>query len=509
MPRIALRMGAFIPAVAALVVCSTGGGSLAQPARPDDRSAKSAQEPVRVSAPRTVFFVSADATPGGDGSEERPWDLATALSQPQGVSPGGLIWLRGGTYRGTFRGRLNGTADHPIVVRQYPGERATIDGAQFPGTAILTVAGSYTWYWGFEIMSSDPARRTSRAGSWPEDVTRPDAIMIDQSAETGPGLKFINLVIHDARQGVSFWKEAVDAEIYGSLIYYNGWEGPDQGHGHGIYAQNFNGTKRIVDNIIFSGFSHGIHAYGSDSAYLDNFDIEGNTIFNSGKLSAATARNLLVGGGRVANNLKVADNVLYYPDGGAATSFDLGYNAGCTGATVLNNYASNNVTFVACQPVTMSGNTFVNDVNGISPDVYPDNAYRNQRPTGLKSFVRPNAFEPGRANITIFNWDRASQVALDLSSVLSVGQSFEIRNAQDFFASPAVSGNFDGNPVTIPMTGLTVAIPVGWQAPPPSGPEFNVFVLLGSPLERMEPQQIPAEPRSPRHTATRPDSNSP
>ena len=31
------------------------------------------------------------------------------------------------------------------------------------------------------------------------------------------------------------------------------------------------------------------------------------------------------------------------------------------------------------------------------------------------------------------------------------------------------------------MTGLGVATPVGWPAPPPSGPEFNVFVLLSLP----------------------------
>ncbi len=33
---------------------------------------------------------------------------------------------------------------------------------------------------------------------------------------------------------------------------------------------------------------------------LDNFDIEGNTIFDSGDLSASGGRNVLLGGGRVA-----------------------------------------------------------------------------------------------------------------------------------------------------------------------------------------------------------------
>src|SRR2546430_15149648 len=68
-------------------------------------------------------------TPRGDGTRDRPWDLATALSGGRGrVQPGDTIWLRGGTYTGNFDGTLTGTSTAPIVVRQYPGERATIDG---------------------------------------------------------------------------------------------------------------------------------------------------------------------------------------------------------------------------------------------------------------------------------------------------------------------------------------------------------------------------------------------
>ena len=55
--------------------------------------------------------------------------------------------------------------------------------------------------------------------------------------------------------------------------------------------------------------------------------------------------------------------------------------------------------------------------------------------------------------------------------------AYEIRNAQDYFGPPVASGIYDGGPVSVPMTGLTVAAPVGWPAPAPTGPEFNVFVL--------------------------------
>ena len=216
------------------------------------------------------------------------------------MHPGDTIWLRGGTYKGTFTSVLTGTPDEPIIVRQYPGERAILDGGDSDGRAILTIDGSYTWFWGFEVTSSDPVRRSSQTGSFPTDIGRGDGISTGSSDSLG--IKLINLTIHDARQGISAFSKWSDTEIYGCLIYYDGWVAPDRGHGHGIYTQNETGTKTVRDNIIFSGFGHGIHAYGTSAAHLDNFRIEGNTIFVSGTLLDDNARNLLLGGDSVAQN---------------------------------------------------------------------------------------------------------------------------------------------------------------------------------------------------------------
>src|ERR1043165_5138930 len=82
------------------------------------------------------FYASPNGSPDASGAIDQPWDLATALAQPSSVRPGDTIWLRGGVYRGAFVANVNGTAAAPIRVRQYAGERATIDGG-------LVVAGSY------------------------------------------------------------------------------------------------------------------------------------------------------------------------------------------------------------------------------------------------------------------------------------------------------------------------------------------------------------------------------
>ena len=57
-------------------------------------------------------------------------------------------------------------------------------------------------------------------------------------------------MIHDTSQGISFWIDAVDSEVHGCLIYDNGWNAPDRGHGHCIYTQNKDGVKTISGNIM-------------------------------------------------------------------------------------------------------------------------------------------------------------------------------------------------------------------------------------------------------------------
>src|SRR5208283_2245068 len=96
-------------------------------------------------------------------------DLQTALNQPPPVQPGDTIWLRGGTYHaptsGGFVSHLNGTAASPIIVRNYNGERATIDGKGTEYT--IAIYGSYTWFWGLEVMDSNTLRTAPSRGVVP------------------------------------------------------------------------------------------------------------------------------------------------------------------------------------------------------------------------------------------------------------------------------------------------------------------------------------------------------
>ncbi len=500
------KLGTAVPALTSILgslvfCCAQAGGRSAEEQK--GATAELRADRSEAVASGRVFYASPDGRSSGDGSRERPLDLATALSASSPARPGDTVWLRGGLYRGTFTSELHGAEGSPIIVRQYPGEHAAIDGGSSNGATILLERGTHTWFWGFEIFSSDPDRTSTQNTSGPSDVPRGAGFSVYQQAGIGVGSRFINLIVHDTR-GSGLTTEAIDAEVYGCILYYNGWDGPDRGHGHGLYVQNENGTKRIVDNILFGQFSHGFHAYGSDTAYLDNLYIAGNTLFNNGDLSSfGLARNLLLGGGRPARNPVLADNALYYRDGGPTTALNMGYSSGCSNATMTGNYVSNNSAFINCAPVTLTGNTFFGAVSGISKTTYPDNEFLAQRPGGTHVLVRPNAYEPGRGHVTVYNWDRAPEVDVDLSGILSPGSTYEIRNAQDYFGALVASGTYAGGPVRIPMTGLSTAVPVGRPAPEPTGPEFNAFVVVTTGAKRPTPRQAPETPASPR-PVTRP-----
>ena len=78
-----------------------------------------------------------------------------------------------------------------------------------------------------------------RPGSHPADFTRPWGGL---NVQGGRNCKYIHLVIHDCRQGVSFWSGDQGGELYGCVIYDNGWPATDRGHGHAVYTQNREGV---------------------------------------------------------------------------------------------------------------------------------------------------------------------------------------------------------------------------------------------------------------------------
>ena len=201
------------------------------------------------------------------------------LAGSRGVRAGDTVWVHAGTYRtGEVVSYVAGSSSGQVVIRQYPGERAVIDGN-------LVISGGYVSFWGLEVMNSNPVG-TSKMG-------------VNVRA---PNVKLINLVVHDAgMSGIGTWMESPNSEVYGSIVYNNGTHGNLD---HGVYAQNSSGTKALRDNILFNNMAYGFHLYTSDGQYNRNVTLEGNISFNNGTISNDTWRpDYLVGGSTPASGI--------------------------------------------------------------------------------------------------------------------------------------------------------------------------------------------------------------
>jgi parallel beta-helix repeat protein len=470
------------------------------------------------SGSRAGYYVSPSGSASGDGSAARPWSLATLLSHPSTLRPGDTVWVRGGTYSTQGKtSQINGSSSAPIIVRAYPGEQVRWDGG-------ITIRGSNTWYWGLELYYSGwNTRRSGSSGSWPSDIPGP----LTSVNVFGPRVKFINCIVHDLGEGFDFWTEAVDAELSGNIVFNNGWSGPDRGHGHGIYTQNASGTKRIVGNVIFNNFGNGIQAYGSSSATIRGYYFEGNASFGNGSVGdEGLQMNYIIGGGSPAEAITFTKNYGYHTNlggGGARVGWgnsnrDISFTGNLiVGETAFygwqspqvtgNTFVGRNTMMQLVQPsgstggYQWSGNGYYRVENRYQPFSYMSgstnlaldfsgwksrlgidggSSFTESRPTGSKVVVRASTYERGHGIIIAYDWSRAGSVTADLSSVLSAGQAYEVRNAQDPLGAPVTRGTYGGGSVTLPTSGLAPVQPAG--GPPTravsTGPEFAVFVVV-------------------------------
>ena len=444
------------------------------------------------------IYVSPTGTPEGPGTTEKPYDLLTALSGDAGAEPGDTIWLLGGFYdkHEMIESTLTGTPEKPIIVRQTPGQRATISGR-------LVVRGADTWYWGFEVQGVRDFPKKKNDSSF---------------YVYGPRTRFINLSIHRGLMGF-YMSTPPDSEIYGCLIYDFGWGQGNRGHGHAIYTRHNQdaGTQRLVDNILFAGFGWNLHVY-TQTGQASGYHIEGNTSFFAGAAAnplVAPQDNLMVTAFTPADRIKMISNISYHPrTGGWRPNLRLmPYKENVVNKTglVKDNYIMGlrGMDIMGWEKMTITGNEvwapgpILNvgkpaDIKAADWQV-GNNTYhagadeakfnektfaeyqretgldanstlvptKNGRPAGTRVFVRPNKYERGRANVSIFNWDGKDAVEVDLSNIgLKKGQKFQVHNVLGLFAKPVVQGEYTGKPVSVPMLKSPIA------------PDFDAFIVI-------------------------------
>lgn len=467
------------------------------------------------SAVHSGYHVSPSGTATGDGSTGRPWDLKTAFAGASGRIVGGdTVWLHDGTYRGNFRATVSGQSGKPIVFRQYPGERAVIDGAGTPGhgPSILYSGGQWVEFWDFEMTNSDASRTTTELGNG----VRPDMV-----ANYTSHTKYINLIVHDG--GVAFYNEPgnSDVEYTGNIIYNNGWQSTDRGHGHALYLKSDGGEVRVRDNIVFNQFGYGLHFYSNaGSGANSNIKSDGNVLFNNGTLATnSTSANILMGGENRSTGDVFTNNMTYITPGKGGYNVKMGYSTTANGTlTVSNNYFVGGATVMEVgywDQASFTGNTFVGSSKIVSlldalsgyslsgSEYYGANgsnwawkgtsytlaAWKTATglgagdvsnaasPTSTKVFVRANPREAGRANIVVYNWAGQGSVTVNLAGVVPAGAKYEIRNVQNLRGAPVATGTGPGS-ATLSLGAVAAPTVVGMGAIAPStGNQFHVFVV--------------------------------
>ncbi|MEO7310443.1 MAG: right-handed parallel beta-helix repeat-containing protein [Chitinophagaceae bacterium] len=266
------------------------------------------------------WYASENGLSTNAGTFSNPWPLSYALNRPSTVIiPGDTLWIRGGTYKGVFTSNLYGSSISPVTVRNYPNERAVIMGnaTAIVDEVVLTINGQFSQFIGLEITSNAPSRISAGITDPPADIYTATGVYV-----YGVSVKLINCIIHDCpRGGIGYWKNSLNAEVYGCVVYNNGYSNSLRGHGPNIYIQNNDETKpkSIVNSFVFNGFSVGLQFYSSSSDVLRGFMVDSCTVFNSGANaipSQARRMNLLAGGANSSvsarvRNLTVTNSIFY------------------------------------------------------------------------------------------------------------------------------------------------------------------------------------------------------
>jgi len=389
------------------------------------------------------WYAAPDGKPDAAGTKDAPRDLQSAISGRMKIAPGDTLWLLPGTYKHPNRKlgsqgyevRLAGTKEKPIHMRGTPGKRVTIDGA-----LSIVAPSDYLWVRDLELIISENftmSRTIKDSGSSPGDYGRPWGGL---NVHAGRECKFINLVIHDNAQGISLWSGATDTEVYGCIIYDNGWKAPDRGHGHAIYTQNQNGTKTIWSCIMTGGYGYTVHAYGSGRAYVDNYLIKENICYNAG--------TFLVGGGRPSRNIRVLKNYLYRVP--MQIGYSAPYNEDCEVRENL--IVQGGLSIDKYRKAVNEGNVIL---RAGQQDPVLD---------GLRIVLHPNAHDLDRFHLAVFNFAKKPEVSLRLGATLKQGEKYRLLDPRNFYGKPVTEGTYTGDPIKVPVKG-----------------EFAAFVLMKQP----------------------------
>lgn len=265
------------------------------------------------------WFVAPDGKDSNLGTLASPRTLDWALAHPPEIKPGQTIWLRGGWYEGgsgngQFRwiNRLAGTPTHPITVRNWNNERATLH-VYTNYTAVLNV-GRWNRMIGLEFTCNSTVGVNHQSDQ--NLSIRPGGY-----AERGFSNVLANCVFHKMGNciGQNSPVGGTNATYYGNIFSYNGWQylnDGGSGTGYPMYVRNDSlgkgGPTVIKHNLFGPSFDFQVHSYGTGDRNGDVHAIQ-NAFWGAGNCSsnARTRGVWITAAGGVTSNFVFNGNAFY------------------------------------------------------------------------------------------------------------------------------------------------------------------------------------------------------
>lgn len=355
------------------------------------------------------FYSSPEAGQNGDGSYGQPMAISKFLSG-EILAPGDTLWLRGGIYNGPFISRIKGTDGTPVIVRSYPGERVRISGNGSHASA-FAVQGDWAWFHGLEIDNS-AANGQAMA----------PAVTVDASHT-----RFLNMAVHNAATGFELRPGISDVELYGNLVYETGLAESGLQTSAGIAVPQDGANLRILANIVFNQRLRGIVVYSTGNAEKGDLTLERNVLFDNGLAALGSTPGNLQFLGQLNGRASISGNYTFESASGNGGENVLSAGSGCRNMTIRGNYLVGRVALsvAACAAALVEANTLHGSASGWDLHQYPENTYVTARPNNVDVFVEKDAYNAGRAEVVVYNWQAAPAVSVDLSGVLTEGQRFE------------------------------------------------------------------------------------
>jgi hypothetical protein len=176
-----------------------------------------------------------------------------------------------------------------------------------PSSLVIPKTSHDVWFWGLEFATlEDSAREYIEPSCTPANPAGGccyvNGVQLDSCSAFNPfipraavenivwrgdRIKVINAVFRDGSNGIPWFTEPIDGEVYGSLSFNNGWASALRGHGHGSYNENSDCLDRPSERVwretaFFNNYALGLRINGIGCGPADNIDIEGVVSFSTG-----------------------------------------------------------------------------------------------------------------------------------------------------------------------------------------------------------------------------------